>query len=71
MDEEDAPCHATNHISNSAILSNNNVSLLSDLCTCTNEMVLLMKSKFSVTGLNHPVRLQICEKVIGELYMPA
>ena len=58
----------TNCISNSAILRNNYISLLSDLCTCVH-----MKKKWrskgshssSVSSLNHLVRLQTCKNVMG------
>jgi len=58
----------TNSISNSAILRNNYISLLSDLCTCIH-----VKKKWrckgshssSVSSSNRLVRLQIWEKAMG------
>ena len=58
----------TNSISNSAILHNNYISLLSDLCTCV-----YVKKKWchkgshssSVSGSNRLVRLQTWKKVMG------
>jgi len=58
----------TNCISNSAILRNNYILLLSDLCVCV-----LVKKKWchkgshssSVSGLNRLVWLQTCKKVMG------
>ena len=58
----------TNSISNSAILRNNYISLLSDLCACVH-----IKKKWhrkgshssSVSGLNRLVRLQTCKKAMG------
>jgi len=58
----------TNCISNSAILHNNYILLLSDLCACIH-----LKKKWhckgshnsSVSGSNHLVRLQTCKKAMG------
>ena len=58
----------TNHVSNSTILSNNYVLLLSDLCACVEvkKMALIMKPySSSVIGSNCLVRLQRCLKVMG------
>ena len=57
--------HRAASLSNSAILHNDYISLLSDLCTCVH-----VKKKWrrkgshssSVSGLNHHVRLQIWKK---------
>jgi len=60
--------HHTNCISNSAILHNNYISLLSDLYACVH-----VKKKWhrkgshssSVSSLNRLVRLQTCKKAMG------
>ena len=59
----------TNLISNPAILSNNYILLLSDLCACmhtSKENGIQMKPYSSlVTNLKCLVRLQSCEKAMG------
>ena len=57
----------TNRISTSAILSNSYISLLSDLCTCTNEDGVTNEAicSSSVNNSNWLVRLQSCETVMG------
>jgi len=58
----------TNSISNSAILCNNYISLLSDLCACVHVKKIWRRKgshSSSVSGSNHLVWLQTCEKAMG------